>query len=91
MKKMSAKGNAASAEARTASAAKRAADLLQVISGLQDDGFDSIVGIAAKQNERGITAARGGTWSAVQVRRVLMCNENTALAHRGNENLKLMP
>ena len=67
---MSAKGNAASAEARTASAAKRAADLLPVISGLQDDGFDSIVGIAAKQNERGITAARGGTWSAVQVRRV---------------------
>ena len=75
MKKMSAKGNAASAEARTASAAKRAADLLPVISGLQDDGFDSIVGIAAKQNERGITAARGGTWSAVQVRRVLMSNE----------------
>jgi DNA invertase Pin-like site-specific DNA recombinase len=70
-KKMAAKGNAASAEARKATAAKRAADLLPVIAGLQGEGVSALLGIAAKLNERGISAPRGGQWSAGQVSRVL--------------------
>jgi DNA invertase Pin-like site-specific DNA recombinase len=71
MKKMAAKGNAASAEVRKATAAKRAADLLPVIAGLQGEGISSLLGIAAKLNERGISAPRGGQWSAGQVRRIM--------------------
>jgi DNA invertase Pin-like site-specific DNA recombinase len=71
MKTMAAKGNSASAEARKAAAAKRAADLLPVIARFREEGIGSLLGIAAKLNEHGISAPRGGQWTAVQVSRVL--------------------
>jgi DNA invertase Pin-like site-specific DNA recombinase len=71
MKTMAAKGNSASVEARQTSAAKRAADLLPVIEGLRGQGTHSLLGIAAKLNARGISAPRGGQWTATQVSRVL--------------------
>ena len=52
-------------------AAKRAADLLPVIAGLREEGIDSLLGMAARLNERGISAPRGGQWTAAQVSRVL--------------------
>jgi DNA invertase Pin-like site-specific DNA recombinase len=68
---MAGKANAASAAKRTASAAKRHADLSPVIESIQAAGRTSPQQIADALNARGITAARGGEWSAVQVRRVL--------------------
>jgi Recombinase len=38
---------------------------------LQAAGFESLRAIAAGLDERGIPAARGGKWSAVQVVRLL--------------------
>jgi DNA invertase Pin-like site-specific DNA recombinase len=75
MKSMAEKGNRASAETRMVMAAKRSADLLPVIAALRDDGVTTLSGIAAKLNDRGISAPRGGAWSAVQVSRVLKVNE----------------
>ena len=50
----------------------RAADLAPIISELQGAGATSLRAIAAGLNARGIPTARGiGTWSAVQVARVL--------------------
>src|SRR5262249_45085930 len=50
----------------------RAADLLPTIKELHASGATSLRAIAAGLNERGIPTARGnGTWSAVQVARVL--------------------
>src|SRR5438046_9378721 len=63
-----------SAAARHARAASRAADrhIAPTIKELQANGVTSVRGIAAKLNEAGIpTARRDGTWSAVQVSRVL--------------------
>ena len=64
-------------EARAAAVAKReradsrAADLAATIKALQEAGKTSLRAIAAGLNEQGITASRGGEWSAVQVMRVL--------------------
>ena len=50
----------------------RAADLAPIIAELQAAGATSLRAIAAGLNARGIPTARGtGTWSAVQVARVL--------------------
>ncbi|MFC1456969.1 recombinase family protein [Microvirga arabica] len=57
--------------ARTRSAKGRAADLAPIIIDLQASGATSLRQIAAGLNERGIRTARGGTWSAVQVQRVM--------------------
>ena len=57
--------------ARTLLASKRAGDLVLVIVDLQNAGSVSLRMIAAELNERGITTARGGAWSAVQVQRVV--------------------
>src|SRR5579863_57221 len=65
------KGNRASAKARGELAAKRAGDILPVIEAIRAEGAVSLRQIAAVLNERGITTARGGEWSAVQVQRVL--------------------
>jgi DNA invertase Pin-like site-specific DNA recombinase len=62
----SAKGNATKA----ARADKRAADLLPVIAPLKADGA-SLRQIAERLTRRGIPAPRGGTWSAVAVKRIL--------------------
>lgn len=56
--------------ARSAKAAKRAADLAPVICALQAENFTSLRQIAAELNRRGIAAARGGQWTATQVKRL---------------------
>lgn len=67
----SAKGRAASAVKRSATANKRAKDLMPAIHHAQAAGATSLREIAAALNESGIPAPRGGEWSAVQVQRVL--------------------
>jgi Recombinase len=49
----------------------RALDLAPTIQELQAAGCESLRAIAAGLEERGIPAARGGKWSAVQVSRLL--------------------
>jgi DNA invertase Pin-like site-specific DNA recombinase len=60
-------GNAA----MQAKAQSRATDLAPVVKELQAAGCESLRAIAAGLEERGIPAARGGKWSAVQVMRLL--------------------
>jgi DNA invertase Pin-like site-specific DNA recombinase len=62
----STKGNAA----KTANAAKRAADLLPLILPMKADGA-SLRQIADGLNRCGVPAPRGGDWSAVAVKRIL--------------------
>jgi Recombinase len=50
---------------------ERAADIAPVIAELRQAGARSLNAIADGLNERGITTARGGHWSATQVARVL--------------------
>lgn len=64
-------GRARGTAARKANADKRAADVLPVIRTIQAEGAASLRELAAALNARQISAARGGEWSAVQVRRVL--------------------
>jgi hypothetical protein len=52
-------------------AAQRAADVGPTIRRLQVRGATTLRAIAAGLNAQGIPTARGGTWSAVQVMRVL--------------------
>ncbi|MCJ2067484.1 recombinase family protein [Methylobacterium sp. J-030] len=52
-------------------AAERVLDLAPVIATVRSEGAVSLRQIAAALNVRGIPAARGGAWSAAQVRRVL--------------------
>ena len=56
---------------RSAMAAARATDLQPIITDVRASGASSLREIAAGLNQRGIPAARGGTWSAVQVKRSL--------------------
>jgi DNA invertase Pin-like site-specific DNA recombinase len=63
-------GNQASAVVRKQRADKRAGDLVPVVQSIQAGGA-SLRQVAAELTRRGITSARGGSWSAVQVRRVL--------------------
>jgi DNA invertase Pin-like site-specific DNA recombinase len=65
------KGNRASAVARAIIARNRAADILPVIEALRAEGITTLWGIAETLNHRGIPAPRGGSWSPVQVSRVL--------------------
>lgn len=65
------KGNRASALVRGEEARRRAADVLPVIEGVKAAGVTTLAGIAEKLNDRGIPAPRGGSWSPVQVSRVL--------------------
>jgi hypothetical protein len=78
MKIIGGKGNIASAVVRSNAASKRNEDLLPVIYDIRASGVSSLGQIAHALNERGITAARGGTWGAVQVGRILdhLPNEN---------------
>ncbi|WP_336491680.1 recombinase family protein [Methylobacterium nigriterrae] len=48
-----------------------AANTLPLVQKLQAQGLTTLRALAAELNERGIPTARGGTWSAVQVKRVL--------------------
>ena len=50
---------------------RAANNIAPIIAELQAGGATSLQDIAARLNQRGITTARGGTWSAKQVARVL--------------------
>ena len=63
---------AASSAMRTAKSKARAADLAPLIAELQAQGLTTLRAIAKALNDRGIPTARGGQWSAEQVRQVLM-------------------
>jgi DNA invertase Pin-like site-specific DNA recombinase len=64
-------GSRAGLRARQHKAQKRANDLMPIIAAIQAEGITSLNGIAAALNEKGITTARGGEWSATQVQRLL--------------------
>ena len=69
--KVARKGNRASAKARAEQASKRAEDILPIVETIKAEGNTSLRQIAAALNERRITTARGGEWSAVQVQRLI--------------------
>jgi DNA invertase Pin-like site-specific DNA recombinase len=56
---------------RTDEAVRRASDLRGTILEIQHNGAQSLCAVASGLNQRGITAPRGGEWSASQVQRVL--------------------
>ncbi|WP_018261448.1 recombinase family protein [Methylobacterium sp. WSM2598] len=62
---------ARSAEVVKAKADSRAADLAPILEDIRAGGATSLREIAGELNHRGIPTARGGSWSAVQVNRVL--------------------
>ncbi|HVJ07431.1 MAG TPA: recombinase family protein [Acidisarcina sp.] len=64
------KANAASVKVRTEQAHKRANDLAPIVEAIKAEGGVSLRQIADGLNRRGITTARGGQWSAVQVKRL---------------------
>jgi hypothetical protein len=63
---------------RKAQADQRAADVMPVIKELRSEGIASLRKIADALNERSIPAARGGTWSAAQVLRIVQRGNATA-------------
>ena len=65
------KGSALASQARTAKVDQRAQDLAPIISEAQANGAGSLRELAKVLNDRGIPTARGGTWTATQVNRVL--------------------
>ena len=69
--RLTAKQRAAGRAALQAQARARAIDLAPTVQGLQAAGYASLRAIAAAMNDRGIPAARGGRWSAIQVARLL--------------------
>jgi DNA invertase Pin-like site-specific DNA recombinase len=56
---------------RTKAADERAADLMPIIADIRASGASSLRKIAAGINARNIPTARGGAWSAVQVKHIL--------------------
>jgi DNA invertase Pin-like site-specific DNA recombinase len=72
MVKMAAKGARASAAVRQRTAVRRRDDLLPVIEELRAKGVTSLQGLAEGLNKAGLTSARGGSWSASQVRRITL-------------------
>ena len=68
---ITAKARTAGKAARRAKAQARTSDLAPVVKVLQAAGCESLRAVAAGLEERGIPAARGGKWSAVQVARLL--------------------
>ena len=67
----SGKGAAASRAVRMARARKRQTDILPVIEAIKAAGITTLKDIATELNTRSIPAPRGGSWSAVQVSRVM--------------------
>ena len=64
------KGREISRQVRQEQAARRARDLSGFVSEVEAAGALSLRQIAAALNARGIRTARGGEWSAVQVKRI---------------------
>ena len=73
--KLTQKARKAGQDSNARIAAERASDIGPVIAELQAAGATSLRAIAAGLNERGIPTARGGTWTATQVMRVIERNE----------------
>jgi DNA invertase Pin-like site-specific DNA recombinase len=69
--RLTAKARAAGTAAVQAKAQARAADLAGTVKEVQAAGCESLRAIAEELDARGIPAARGGKWSAVQVSRLL--------------------
>jgi len=69
-----AKGRKRSASVRSEAARKRAEEVMAVIKDIRSQGIDTLRGIAEALNRLHFEAPRGGSWSAVQVRRVLQAN-----------------
>lgn len=65
-------GPSASAIARGRRANSRDRLTMTIIEGLQKGGITSYSGIAGRLNQMGSKAPRGGSWSAVQVRRIVL-------------------
>ena len=68
---VSEQGRVAGLKIRQEKASKRAADLMAELEALRAEGIASLRKLADALNEKSIPTARGGTWSAVQVQRVL--------------------
>lgn len=64
-------GTLASANVRQARATQRAIDLAPTIAELRRSGASTLRALAQELNGQGIPAARGGRWTASQVRRLL--------------------
>jgi DNA invertase Pin-like site-specific DNA recombinase len=64
---------------RVSKAKRRAIDLRPTIQAIQANGHCSLHSIAAEPNQRGISAPRGGNWSATQVKRTLTRGAVTSL------------
>jgi DNA invertase Pin-like site-specific DNA recombinase len=58
-------------DAQAARASARAADLAPIVQELRAAGIASFAALARALTARGIPAARGGSWTATQVRRTL--------------------
>src|SRR5215472_8135339 len=69
--RLTVKARAAGRAVLRARAQERASDLAATIKELQAAGCESLRAIAGGLEDRGIPAARGGKWSAVQVARLL--------------------
>jgi DNA invertase Pin-like site-specific DNA recombinase len=64
-------GREASLKVRQERARQRAADLVPIINDLREGGARSFRQLARTLNERQVPAARGGSWTATQVHRVV--------------------
>jgi DNA invertase Pin-like site-specific DNA recombinase len=69
--------------ARQQRAAARTADLAPIVADIQAGGAASLREIAAGLNARQVPAARGGAWSAVQVKRLLERTAAQAISNLG--------
>lgn len=67
-----ARGREQSAIVRCTSADHRARDQMAVVEQIRASGVTSFQGVARELNARGVGAAKGGLWSAGQVRRLMM-------------------
>lgn len=65
-------GRAKGRSSQTARKEARATDLRPILRALKEEGSRSLRAMAAELTTRGIPAARGGAWSATQVRRILI-------------------
>lgn len=68
---VAAQGRAVSLRARQEKANSRVADLSPIVAEIKAGGASSLREIARALNERSIPTTRGGSWSAVQVSRLL--------------------
>lgn len=64
-------GQQAATAAAKAKAATRAADLRPYLERLKAEGITTLGGLAEKLNQKGVTTARGGKWTAAALKRVL--------------------